>query len=118
MKGYHRVLYEYDSAGTQVMTMYLKADDSVIAPAGQEYAYTRQEYSADRRVCTTTYYGTDRKPMIITGGYCATRVTQNSRKKTIREEYLDAEGRLTLCDKGYAVILKDWNTRGKQIMEA
>ena len=85
---------------------------------GEEGFVTRIQTLYGKTVTSEAYQDENGKPVPINGDtYCKVEYTYDKAGNRNREKYYGADEKPILCSKGYAIIYREFNSRGQVVYE-
>ena len=109
-KGYASVVKNYNDLGQNDVITYLDAEGNEVKLTSG-YSSIHRTYYGDGKADTDTYYYLGEQVSHREGYYGYKRTYENGRISLV--SYLDKNGDLTPCKKGYAMIERTYNSAGK-----
>lgn len=108
---------EYDEKGNKIHVKYLDTGGKIMVRRDLGYAQAEMGYDSVGNQISAAYFDTKGQPVVWKeGGYASYR-SEYDNVKWIETRYYDTKGRLTLCDKGYAVIKNEYDEYGQRILQ-
>lgn len=113
--GYAGVLKRYDENDNMINETYIDENEE-IENCIIGYAEIRWEYDEHKRITSESYWDKHGRPAYFTG-YHRIEKEYDTNDNVIEERMYDQIGKLTLCDKGYAIDRRTWNEKGQLLTE-
>ncbi len=106
---------EYDVQGNETEESYYDAQGKRVDAQGNTYAIVRYDRTAQGQQVTTSYFGTDEKPVIAKDGCAIMREDRNASGQTLKDACFDVNDRpmASLSTYGAAVVTLAYDASGQ-----